>query len=725
MPSFLKSMPIAVKLPLVILLLVLFSNTLNAWLLLDQTAKTTDIEEKTKLTALAESRKGALIDYLESIKVDLLVMANSDEVHHALEDFTMGWDELAATGVTPTEYLQKLYITDNPHKVGEKQDLDDAKDGSIWSQMHAKHHPDLHYHQKMADYYDIFLIDARGNVVTTVFKEPDFASNLINGPWKDSDLGKLFRAVKTTPYGTAVFADFAHYKPSNDVPASFIMAPIIDKADGKTFKGALAFQMPIGKINTLLNITDGMGRTGHMHIVGQDYLIRNDNRFWKPGEPSGILVEEIKNSSTEAGLAGKHGAAVLTDETGEKVYSGYTPVEFLGTKWALIVEFAYDEAMENLVKMRHHAILATAILLLVMAVLSFFYARSLTAPIKGTALTMDELTKGNYKVNVTGQERGDELGTMARSVAVFKENLIKMEEMRAEQERMKAQAEEERKAGMIMMANDFDGRTSDIIKALTAAATEMRAAAAQLNSASQQTAEASNIVSNAATEADANVQTVAAATEELTASSQEISKQVTAVAAKTRQASNEAEQTSQTVSQLNEYAQSVGEVVEAIRAIAEQTNLLALNATIEAARAGEAGKGFAVVADEVKKLAIETSQKTDDINERVVKIQDAIRSSVDAVNRIITNVQEIDMAASSVSSAVEEQTAATTEIGRNVNQASSGTQQVSTTIQEVSRNAAETGQSAQSMLETAEDLARISTDLNTQISSFLNEIREG
>lgn len=721
----LKSIPIAIKLPLIILVLILVSNTINSWLSFTQAREALLKSQESKLLALTESRKSALDDYLNGIKQDLLITAESDEIKNMVVNYSKAWDELAATGVNPTEYLQKKYITDNAHKVGEKQKLDDAGDGSAWSALHRETHPELRYHLDQRAYYDIFLIDARGNVVTTVFKELDFATNLMTGPWKDTDLGKLFRQVKGKPAETIAFADFAKYKPSNDVPASFIMTPIMDPANGKTFVGAIAFQMPIGEINKLLNHKEGMGESGHMHIVGADFLIRNDNRFWKEGEPSGILAEEIKNNSTIAAHEGKSGVNVLSDERGEKVFSAYIPLDFYGVRWAMMTEFSYDEAMGYVNAMQRQAIITTLVLMLVMGITSLLYARSLTGPIKGVVKTMQSLTDGKYNVDVPGLERADELGAMAKSVSIFKDNLIKMDEMRAEQEELKVKSEQDRRDAMLKLADDFDSRTRDVVAALTEAAGGMRASAEQMNAASQQTAHASTIVASAANEADANVQTVAAAAEELSASSQEIAKQVASVAHKTSQAADEATNTSRAVSELNDYAQSVGQVVEAIRDIAEQTNLLALNATIEAARAGEAGKGFAVVADEVKKLAIETGSKTDEINDRVVKIQDAIRNSVDAVNRIITNVQQIDEAAGTVSAAVEEQTAATAEIGRNVNEASTGTQQVSQTIQDVSRNASETGQSAQGILRTAEELAQISSELNTQISGFLKEVRGG
>ncbi len=396
-----------------------------------------------------------------------------------------------------------------------------------------------------------------------------------------------------------------------------------------------------------------------------------------------------------------------------------------GLGWILLVGVSPEDAFVDINQAEHFMLWAQIVAAGLCLLVALYIGRVAVRPLQNATRVMGELTAGNLEVEITGQDQKDEFGDVSRSLVVFKDSMIQTRQMAADQEVMKVAAEQERREGMLKLADDFDGRTRDVVSALAEAATSMRSSAEQMNVASQQTAHASTIVASAANEADANVQTVAAAAEELSASSQEIAKQVSSVAHKTSQASEEATNTSKAVSELNGYAQSVGEVVDAIRDIADQTNLLALNATIEAARAGEAGKGFAVVADEVKKLAIETGRKTDEINDRVIKIQEAIRNSVDAVNRIITNVQQIDEAAGTVSAAVEEQTAATAEIGRNVNEASTGTQQVSQTIQEVSRNASETGQSATGMLKTAEELSQISAELSTQINSFLTEVRAG
>jgi methyl-accepting chemotaxis protein len=272
-------------------------------------------------------------------------------------------------------------------------------------------------------------------------------------------------------------------------------------------------------------------------------------------------------------------------------------------------------------------------------------------------------------------------------------------------------------------AKKLEANVGGIIGTLTSAAESMTMTAQQMKAASDQTSQISGVVAAGATEASANVQTVASAAEELSASSSEIARQIDSVAKQSSSAAHDAQITRKEVEDLNTLAGSVGEVVNTIKDIADQTNLLALNATIEAARAGEAGKGFAVVADEVKKLANETGQKTEEIDQRVVRIQQAIRESAEAMQKIIDSVTSIDAATTTVASAVEEQNAATAEIGRNVAEASAGTQQVSDSILDVQRKAAETGQAADLVFNAASDLQSQADMLRHEVERFIEEIR--
>ena len=275
----------------------------------------------------------------------------------------------------------------------------------------------------------------------------------------------------------------------------------------------------------------------------------------------------------------------------------------------------------------------------------------------------------------------------------------------------------------VRLAEDFETRIGTIVEQLAGSAAIMTESAATMHAASERTSRSSVTVSSAAVQADANVQTVASAAQELAASSSEISRQIENVAQRASSAASEANATRNVVGELSGLAGAIGAVIATIKGIADQTNLLALNATIEAARAGEAGKGFAVVADEVKKLANETAQRTEQIDQQVARVQDAIKRTVGAMETIIESVSDIDGATTSVASAVEEQNAATAEIGRNVSEASVGTGQVTSAMHDVRETAEEAGRTASGVLASATALKDQAESLRSAVRTFLSDMR--
>ena len=321
--------------------------------------------------------------------------------------------------------------------------------------------------------------------------------------------------------------------------------------------------------------------------------------------------------------------------------------------------------------------------------------------------------------------RHDEFGAIGKTLADFRDQLIRIDEMAAENEAVKQRAEDERRDTMNRLADSFDSSVGGIVGGVSSAATEMRSTAESMSTIAEETSSQATSVATAAEQAAANVQTVAAATEELGSSITEIAHQVQNQTAMAGEAADAAQLSDRQIKSLAEQAQTIGEVVELITSIAEQTNLLALNATIEAARAGDAGKGFAVVASEVKSLANETAKATDQISERIKEIQDQTGSAVSAIDVINEKIQAMREISAAVASAVEEQNAATGEIARNVQEASTGTREVSGSIVGVNQAAQEAGSAAGQVLDVAGQLTDQAAQLSTEVRRFIAEVRAG
>ena len=371
------------------------------------------------------------------------------------------------------------------------------------------------------------------------------------------------------------------------------------------------------------------------------------------------------------------------------------------------------------------AVILSAALLAATIALSFYIVRGITRPVVAMTKTMTRLAEGDTSVEVPARDQKDEIGEMAGAVQVFKENAIRMEEMRAAQEEAERRAAEEKRQTIHALADEFESRVKGVVEAVSSSATQIQSAAQSMNTTAEETSRQSAAVASASEQASTNVQTVAAAAEELATSITEISRQVSDSARIAGDAVAEAEHTNATVNGLSEAAQKIGDVVDLINDIASQTNLLALNATIEAARAGDAGKGFAVVAAEVKNLATQTARATEDIGAQIASMQEETAGAVGAIKGIGTTIGKIAEIATTISAAVEEQGAATGEISRNVQEAASGTQEVSNNIVGVTQAASESGAASSQVLEVSRELGQQSETLNSVVHKFLAEVRAG
>ena len=347
--------------------------------------------------------------------------------------------------------FQEKYISDNPNPTGMKHKLDSA-DNSLYGGLHKKYHPALRNYLEKFGYYDIFLIDNEtGHIVYSVFKEVDFATSLLTGPYRETNFARAFKAASQANDKDFVkLVDFEPYYPSYNAPASFIASPIFN---GPQKIGVLVFQMPIDRINAIMTSNQdwknvGLGESGETYIVGDDYTMRNQSRFliedpenyFKVMRQSGVAsgtadliesfrtsigLQSVKTEGTVAALKGSSGESTFPNYRGVSVLSSYRPLHLQDVNWAIISEIDETEAFAPVEKLKDRFILGGSILVAIAVYVAFFFSRSMTSSLQTLLTRADALARGELDEPIM-IESSDEIGKLAQGFEVMRRSIRKL-----------------------------------------------------------------------------------------------------------------------------------------------------------------------------------------------------------------------------------------------------------------------------------------------------------
>ncbi|KGJ98462.1 response regulator [Thalassotalea sp. ND16A] len=507
----------------------------------------TNVEQQAfaKLTAVREMKTQQIEDYFQQISNQVITLSEDKMIIDAMMQFSASFESveqelvvqqqgfvnqdtvlsdyynnefiprirenqqktISADEYWPTQsnskLLQYLYIANNENRTGEKHLLAATNDYSSYTAAHRSYHPTIRSYLEKFKYYDIFLVDAHsGNIVYSVFKEVDYATNLLTGPYKNTNIAKAFQAASHAQNKDFVkIVDFSPYPPSYNAPASFIASPIFN---GIEKVGVLIFQMPVDQINDIMTNKlswqeVGLGTSGESYIVGEDFTLRNQSRFLIEDKinylsmirslgteqnivdridnlNSSIGLQMVDTVGTQAALAGQVATDIFADYRGVSVLSAYRPLNLPDLKWVIMSEIDEAEAFMSFTKLRDQVIMLSSILIAIAIYISYYLSISLTRPLRRLEKSAEALSAGDLDTKIERVSK-DEIGDLSvifdNMRLSLKETFLQVEQKKEElevrvgertQELHKTLAEQEQQNQLLANQNvELEGIQNDLI----------------------------------------------------------------------------------------------------------------------------------------------------------------------------------------------------------------------------------------------------------------------
>jgi len=369
---------------------------------------------KEKLVAVSEARVSELSRWLDTLQAYITIFSVSTTTITLLGDLSAEFHNL---GDNAQMLLQQNYLaTENDNRTRQMP-------ASIAAYDKIHRVTQLYFNRRHNAFGldDIFLIDTQGNVVFSLKKEVDFATNLRSGPWRDSGLARAVTPLlhDAVP-GQLSFSDFSQYAPNNMQAASFIAMPVFDE-EKQQFLGVVAIQLPIAKMSELMIDNTGMGETGEVIVIGKGGWMLTDSRFSKE---STILKRQINTKPSETVLSGKTATLIAPDYRGIEIIARVKPftpfANALGDKvlWGIVTKIEHSEVLREYYNLQRVLLFTTAGLILFAVSLGIWGGRTVTRPLIRITDALTRLANGE-QISVPELNRTDEIGEIAKAAETF------------------------------------------------------------------------------------------------------------------------------------------------------------------------------------------------------------------------------------------------------------------------------------------------------------------
>ena len=717
-----KNISYGIKLPAALVAISLIVVSVSSFIQLKRFENTMIQAGIDQLATITEERAQRLSEYFERVSNQTASFANYPAISNAARMLDATYQLIE----DPTATLHQSYINENPFAAGERQLLNNAGTGQPYDRQHESYHNYFTSFRDELNLYDVFLINPQGDVIYSVYKELDFATNLLDGPYSDSGLAMAFRSALEAEEGQPVFADFRPYEPSADAPASFIAFPVIDEFDQRI--GVLAVQLPASDITSVVNSPNGLGLTGEVTAIGNDRRARTNSRF----EGRYGVFDEIK--TIDEFLEAQAGEMIIKPNilgiNGKQSIETGRIVPFLGTQWAVIAELERSELLAPVNQARMIAIGVIVASLIIMSLAGWLIARSFTKPLSILSANVGKLSKKDFSIVFDQRNQSDEIGTLSAALVELKDAVQKGEDLRKTQQTKSVEQaraidlmsqslsrlsngdlscpiEEEMGSDYERLRTDYNAaiaRLNETLSSITDISETIEGRAANIRQSSENLSTDANMQAATLEESVAAIDELAATARQNLDSATTVRGLVLDAKTDVDHNSGVVDETIQAMENLRKSSEEISAIIGLIEDISFQTNLLALNAGVEAARAGESGKGFAVVAAEVRALAQRSSDAAAEIKSLVTESTKQVETGVKLVGEtsgvistVFKKVDQVNEQMKTVSEAVSEQTSTVENLNAGMAQLDQVTQRNATMVDSFASGSQELEKQAQGL----------------------------
>lgn len=697
----LDNIRMSAKLPMAFVALSLSVTLVVSWMGYRDFRTSLIQQSQNMLHVLTTERANAVENWFEHMNSEVVNFSSDPTVVKAMVGFNSTFGLLMED---PVADLQKAYIEDNPNPVGQKDLLDRAEASIPYNFQHEIFHPVFRQAKDRYGLYDFFLFDLAGNLVYSVYKEVDFATNFDTGPYQDTGLAKAYRAARDGVLGETYFADFSAYAPSNGAAASFIASPVVNPQNQTI--GVVAIQLPGGALNAIVANQEGLGTSGELTIIGDDLRSRTESRFTERHTMlSAVTPNPIVLSAFESGIADYTESPNLA---GEDAVGFATVMDILGHDWLMVGEFALSEVYEAAYSQRNKTLLFSAFAMVVVALCGWLVSRTFSRPLDMVVTAMTRVSERDYEAELPDLNRNDEIGDLARAVTLVVDRLREFDD-KLELEKKHADAQQfavgELATGLKRLANgdfslaldrsfaaEYDElriNYNETVHRLGETIAKLKTFSELLENQTETIGRDSNELSQRTENQASTLEETAAAidqiTETITQNGNDLRSAETLILetdGHVKQGRSVVQNTTEAMDEIEKSSEEISSIIRVVDDIAFQTNLLALNAGVEAARAGDAGRGFAVVAAEVRQLAMRSAEAVAQIKSLIETSSANVGTGVKLVRQteavlmeIVQRMEGISTVITSVASGAAEQSGNIGEINTGVNNLDRVTQQ--------------------------------------------------